>query len=201
MAGALDKPKENYIIPPICTQTGFSISEKGKASAFAEAFKKQFQPNQMANERLDRLIKTEINIIKAQIEENNKEESESVILDELTYITKNLNVRKAPGRDVITNAAIKQLPAEGQQKLLNINAILKYKYFPKNWKKATLILIKKPNKPKHDTTSYRPISLLANPNKIAEKVIYKRIYKKQKKQTYFRITSLASGPDTPRHNN
>lgn len=55
------------------------------------------------------------------------------------------------------------------------NAILKTRTFPNHWKTAETILILKPNKPTNLATSYRPISLLNNIGKIAEKTLYSKI--------------------------
>ena len=46
---------------------------------------------------------------------------------------------------------------------------------PKIWRKATVITLPKPNKPKNDPKSYRPISLLCIPFKLLERMIRGRI--------------------------
>ena len=46
---------------------------------------------------------------------------------------------------------------------------------PKIWRKATVIALPKPNKPKDDPKSYRPISLLCIPFKLLERMIHRRI--------------------------
>ncbi|GBM68871.1 putative RNA-directed DNA polymerase from transposon BS [Araneus ventricosus] len=56
-----------------------------------------------------------------------------------------------------------------------INGILKLKYFPNNWKLATIVPIIKPGKNPQDPNSYRPISLLSALSKIAEAIILNRI--------------------------
>ena len=43
---------------------------------------------------------------------------------------------------------------------------------PRIWRRATVIAILKPNKPKDEPKSYRPISLLCIPYKIVERLIY-----------------------------
>lgn len=57
------------------------------------------------------------------------------------------------------------------------NAVIRLKYFPAQWKVAQIILISKPGKPQHETTSYRPISLLPVTSKIMEKLLAKRLMK------------------------
>ena len=46
---------------------------------------------------------------------------------------------------------------------------------PKIWRKATVIDLPKPNKPKDDSKSYRPISRLCIPFKLLERMIHGRI--------------------------
>ena len=46
---------------------------------------------------------------------------------------------------------------------------------PQIWRKATVIALPKPNKPKDDPKSYRPISLLCIPFKLFERMIHGRI--------------------------
>jgi hypothetical protein len=48
-------------------------------------------------------------------------------------------------------------------------------YFPSIWKLSVIILIHKPNKPKNEPSSYRPLSLLPVLGKLFEKVMLKRI--------------------------
>lgn len=55
------------------------------------------------------------------------------------------------------------------------NALLRFGHIPLNWKKATVILIKKPGKDKTNPDSYRLISLLISLSKIFEKVVYTRL--------------------------
>lgn len=54
------------------------------------------------------------------------------------------------------------------------NALLCLGCFPENWKKAIVILIKKPGKDNSNPDSYRPISLLTSLSKVFEKLIHSR---------------------------
>lgn len=58
-----------------------------------------------------------------------------------------------------------------------INAIFKLFYWPLPWKNSTIIPLPKSNKIHSNPTNYRPISLLSNISKIAEKIILNRINK------------------------
>ena len=55
------------------------------------------------------------------------------------------------------------------------NACIRLHYFPKNWKKAKVIMLPKSGKPLDNPDSFRPISLLPILSKIFEKLICKRL--------------------------
>ena len=91
-------------------------------------------------------------------------------------IKKDLNVKKAPGYDMITGKMLKELPEKALRLLTIIyNAILRLSYYPAQWKVAQIILLPKPGKDLEDVTSYRPISLLPVAAKVFEKLLLKRI--------------------------
>lgn len=56
-----------------------------------------------------------------------------------------------------------------------INKIFEYKYFPKQWKIATVVPIPKPGSDPHLAKNYRPISLLSSLSKLIEHVICTRL--------------------------
>ena len=85
---------------------------------------------------------------------------------------------KAPGPDGILNLVLKKnINVITPSFLKIINACLNLCYFPKEWKKANVIIILKKGK-KNDGSprSYRPISLLSNLGKVFEKVIMHKLY-------------------------
>jgi len=55
------------------------------------------------------------------------------------------------------------------------NSMLRLSHFQKIWKFAVIILVPKPNKPKHLSSSYRPISLLPVLGKLFEEALLKRL--------------------------
>ena len=66
----------------------------------------------------------------------------------------------AAGPDDIHYQILKHLPANALETLLNIlNDIWITGKFPKDWSKATIIPIPKPNKDDTEATNYRPIAL------------------------------------------
>lgn len=55
------------------------------------------------------------------------------------------------------------------------DALLKLSYFSMVWKKAKIIMIKKPGKDSTDPDNYRLLSLLSSVSKIFEKIIHSRL--------------------------
>ena len=94
---------------------------------------------------------------------------------EVTELIHRLNSGKAPGHDQISNKAIKELPVKGIALISAIfNVILRLEYYPKTWKSSLITLIPKPGKTIHETSSYRPISLLHTLSKLFEKLLTNR---------------------------
>ena len=95
---------------------------------------------------------------------------------EIRKTIKTVCARKAPGYDGIQNILLKNLSKKSIAQLTYIiNAIFKYEYFPKYWKRANVIPIPKPGKDKKDPVNYRPISLLPTLSKITEKIILRKL--------------------------
>lgn len=117
----------------------------------------------------------------AQIRQHSHLLSNSEILlsnyGEISSIVKNLNNKKTPGPDGISNRMIKAAHFKILPFLTNlINSCLSLGHFPRRWKQASVIFIPKPGKSDyHSTSAYRPISLLSNIGKILEKIIKSRM--------------------------
>lgn len=96
--------------------------------------------------------------------------------NEIKNLIQKLKIKKSPGHDQITNKILQHLPKKSIILLTYIfNSMLRMSYFPLIWKLSVIILIHKPNKPKNEPSSYRPISLLPVLGKLFEKVMLKRI--------------------------
>lgn len=90
---------------------------------------------------------------------------------DICIIKYNIDVKKAPGFDLITGQILKKLPRKGIVKLTNlINAPFRLKHVPELWKVAE-VMIPKVGKPPNEASSYRPISLLPIISKLFEKLI------------------------------
>lgn len=82
----------------------------------------------------------------------------------------------SPGPDNIPNVFIKNLPQEAKTYLLAIyNKVWKSHHFPKAWLHSYIVPIPKPNKPKDERSSYRPISLTCSLCKVMEAIVNHRL--------------------------
>lgn len=125
---------------------------------------------------IDHIIEIEDKVTQDLSEEIDHETINFTTPDEIVSILKNLNIKKAPGPDATTNAALKNLPTKQIAEITNItNACLTSSYFPKTWRHADIIPIHKPGKNPTFPVNYRPISLLSNFAKVIEKIINKRL--------------------------
>lgn len=149
------------------------ISDKDKAEAFAEMLESQFTPNPDNNPTFTNSINNSNQNFFNHIPPTTIKLTN---LLEIQNIIKNLNPKKAPGDDNISNNEIKNLPQIAILQITAIcNAILRFQYYPPRWKKAKVILIPKPGKPLNNVNSYRPISLISNLSKIFEKIVLERL--------------------------
>ena len=96
--------------------------------------------------------------------------------NELESALQSLKPKQAPGPDGVTNELLIHLGPEAKKKLLQIyNASWKHGIVPQEWKKAILIPIHKPGKPKNSPSSYRPISLTSCLCKLLERILNSRL--------------------------
>lgn len=95
---------------------------------------------------------------------------------ELNLAAKSLKNNIAPGPDGITNEAVKTIVALNPEVIESVyNTCLTEGVFPKRWKRARLVLIRKGDKPLDNPSSYRPLCLLDCLGKLLEKVIDNRL--------------------------
>jgi hypothetical protein len=94
--------------------------------------------------------------------------------NEIKNLIQKLKIKKSHKHNLITNKIFRQLPQKSIILPTYIyNSMLRMSYFPLIWKISVIILIRKPNKPKDEPSSYRPISLLPVLEKLFEKVMLK----------------------------
>lgn len=97
-------------------------------------------------------------------------------LDELVIAAKNLKKNATPGSDGINNRVIQCFALHRPELLIRTyNKCLVNGYFPKCWKTARLVLLRKGDKPLNIPSSYRPLCILDCPGKLLEKIIDNRL--------------------------
>ncbi|CAF4939189.1 unnamed protein product [Pieris macdunnoughi] len=98
-------------------------------------------------------------------------------MKELTNAAQSFNPRKAPGEDGITaDIGLNAITAAPGLFLAIANKCLELGTFPEKWKKATIVVLRKPAKANYDNPkSYRPIGLLPVMGKIFEKMVVERL--------------------------
>ena len=97
-------------------------------------------------------------------------------LEELMGVIGSMKGGTAPGLDGVTPEAMKHLGEPMSKVYLDIyNACLRIGYFPTQWKRARLVLLRKENVKANTPKAYRPISLLSVPSKVLEGLLIERI--------------------------
>ncbi|GJQ88014.1 hypothetical protein Trydic_g12938 [Trypoxylus dichotomus] len=184
------KPKSGKI-PPLKSETGIINDPRDKTEEFANYFEDTFLPNKPASNDLEKFANA-INGL-ARTDYGDELDPPQTTAEELLDIIKTLKNRKAPGRDGITNAAIKHLHLGAIDALRDIiNGVLRYQHFPQTWKYATVIVLHKTGKPKDSTDGYRSISLLPGLSKVLENVIQRRLLEVHNAKNYILAMNAGS---------
>lgn len=177
--GSLWKTTKNLLnikqqIPPITgPNRSMAISDKEKANLFGEHFSNIFKPHTDIHPNIVHLEKIN-SFLNSPLPMSLPAKHTSP--SEIKFLISKLKVKKAPGYDLITNKILNNLPKKTIILITYIfNSMLRISYIPSIWKLSTIIVIPKPNKPKNEITSYRPISLLPTLAKLFEKIIRLRI--------------------------
>ncbi|KAJ1169665.1 hypothetical protein NDU88_001556 [Pleurodeles waltl] len=157
--------------PPIHGKTHLACSNRDKAEVLADTLETSFKPNQVSK----LTIEVEQEITKHYLEHPSETESatiEECSSDQIRSLLNKLKNDKAPGKDRITNQAIKMFPNAAVDRLAEIfNTCLQHQHFPEAWKEARVIVFPKARKSLKDPTNYRPKSLLFGLSQLFEKVI------------------------------
>lgn len=179
MVRALKSNGRVQIMPAIHDDVSTAITDEEKATIFSQMLENQYTPNPAATDTNEEYISKEVNnyIETAPIE--NGESPNKVEAEEIAALIKALPTHKAPGKDKVTNNALKHLPQEIHVTIANIaNAVMTHQYFPQRWKTAQTVMIHKTEKSKKQASSYRPISLLSSISKLIERTIHERLKQK-----------------------
>jgi hypothetical protein len=110
-------------------------------------------------------------------EEIETENDEEFTFAEINEIINNLKPNKTPGFDQFNQQIVKVIFETSPEFIVNLfNKCLQLNYFPNIWKISIIKpILKSEQKPKHETSSYRLISLLPLFGKILEKLLINRI--------------------------
>ncbi|KFM73087.1 putative RNA-directed DNA polymerase from transposon X-element, partial [Stegodyphus mimosarum] len=165
-------------MPKLHTSNGVVYSDKDKADAIAEHLENTFthNPEPYDEETIEKVNNTVNNFLNTPGPRNFTFLTNPRLVAEIITHQKK---KKSPGDDGIHNLALQNLPINAITCLTKIiNSIIKFSYYPQQWKHATIVVFAKPNKNPSFPENYRPISLLSNIAKIADKIIL--FYIKQK---------------------
>ncbi|XP_063894705.1 uncharacterized protein LOC126057099 [Helicoverpa armigera] len=96
---------------------------------------------------------------------------------ELITAVSSFNPKKAPGADGLTADICRQAILQDPEAFLALaNKCLSLGHFPKKWKEATVVVLRKPGKDNYtNAKSYRPIGLLPVLGKVLEKMVVTRL--------------------------
>lgn len=164
--------KKKPAVHPILGPNGLSYSAKEKSEIIADSLERQFST--FKGPDLPE-VKESIAALRGSVLTGpNIFTTPGSIQKLISKLAKN----KAPGRDQITNTALKFLP---KNKLLDltkiINGCFNLCYFPSVWKLSSIISIPKPGKNHQLPESYRPIALLSSLSKVYERLILQSLQK------------------------
>ena len=152
------------------------VTGKAAANLFANQYRDAITLD-MSRERVKQIRQQTKNITK----ERNFREGDATMSDvfkigELKSALRKLKSKKAPGPDGIHNDMLKHLGPMAEIFLLEIfNQSWTQGKVPSQWKEATIIPILKKGKPKQESRSYRPISLVSCTGKVMERMINERL--------------------------
>ncbi len=140
----------------------------------AEALGERFYP--VTNAKLDD-IDTEKLFVEDYSSEQAIRTTTGTTTEEIQTIIAGSRPDKCPGSDAIPNRFLKAMGSPLIEVLTNlINACLKLSYFPKQFRHARTIVLRKPGKPNYsDPGAWRPIALLNTLGKILETVLARKI--------------------------
>ena len=108
-------------------------------------------------------------------QENNSDYNQDFTMFELNNVLKSLK-NTSHGHDQVHNLMLKNMRNDYKKRALQIiNLSFEHAEIPTEWKKAIIIPIPKPDKPKDSVKSFRPISLLPCFAKLIEKLVKERL--------------------------
>jgi hypothetical protein len=121
-------------------------------------------------------ITTRCEEIKKMVVQDSEYMGITVSEDEVRMAATRIKPGKAPGPDCLPAGVVKEVANRNAQYFAKLfSHLLREGEFPKQWKKAKLVLIDKPKKTPNEETKYRPICLLNVLAKLYESIINARL--------------------------
>lgn len=95
---------------------------------------------------------------------------------EIRFAIRKMGNRKAPGLDGIPGRVVKLVSMELDEMVARLfTECLREGCFPRQWKEASLVLLRKAGKPENTPSAYRLICLLGEEGKLLEREIARRL--------------------------
>lgn len=162
-------------MPPIHGETGMAFTLEEKAEAHADNLETQCSPLCVDEEDEDFIDRIE-RVVSRRLRNEDRQHIEHASPAEVKEAIARCKSKKAPGPDGIGNAALKALPLKAVVSLTGIiNATLRLRHFPAQWKCADVVVLPKPKANPTFPQNYRPISLLPCLGKVCERVVQTRL--------------------------
>lgn len=155
----------------IASEGRYAVTPEDKAEVMASFYEKLYKEKVPENQRLVGDIGNRI----SQWQQDQAGEEVRIGAEETEELRKSLNNKKSAGEDEISNYLMRRLPSEPWRVIREVlNLCWEMRYFPRAWKKAIIVpLKKKPNA--SEPKEFRPISMLANMGKLLEQTIIRRL--------------------------
>lgn len=162
-------------MPPIHGETGMAFTHEEKAEAHADNLENQCSPLCDDEEDEDFIDRVE-RVVSERLADEDPRHIEHASPTEVKEAIKRCNANKASGPDGIGNAALKALPLKAVVSLTGIiNATLRLRHFPTQWKCADVVVLPKPKANPTFPQNYRPVSLLSCLGKVCERIVQTRL--------------------------
>lgn len=161
-------------IPPLKENSIICFTPEEKVKILAETFEKAHKISDNIISPYEEIVQNSVHrITNAPFE---LPDVARVSCDEVQRLIKYSVAFKAPGADNMFNITLKHLGVGALSFIANIfNRCFELGYFPKCWRFAKVIPIRKPGKDPCLASSYRPISLLSVLSKIFERILHARM--------------------------
>lgn len=172
--------KQKVMIPPLKCGDATVFHSELKAKLLADCFERVHHQND-AMGKPDH--EAEVNATVADFLSRNQQFPDVLAPsgDDVKKVIESLKVKKAPGRDGISNVAVKNISTAAMMYLVSIiTAMFRLGYFPKLWRRAKVLAFPKPGKDPTKPENYRPISLLPCLGKVVEKLLVMRLWEELK---------------------